>query len=343
MKKRDMAFLLGVAVVVVIPSVSRAIGEGWTDNFEEAKEQAAAEGKDILIDFTGSDWCGWCIKLDNEVFKQEAFKVSAPKDFVLVVLDFPRDKSLVSEETAKQNEQLKEQFAIRGFPTLYLTDAAGRPYAKASYQAGGPENYLEYLAGLKAVRQVRDKGFAAAKAESDNLARARLIDAVLEALGPAITSRFYDAEIQQIINLDAGNTAGLKSKYGQMLQDETFKRLMRAKKFTEVIALLEERIREEKPEGEALMELELTQARTYAAMRETKKSLKLADDVIARNNLKGPALQDALLIKYNAYWHSGDKPNQTRIMKEIVAADPDSERSKRIQKGLDEQKAKSRE
>ena len=61
-----------------------ASGDGWMTDFEAAKEKAKKEGKDLLIDFTGSDWCGWCIKLSKEVFEQEAFKKEAPQSFILV-------------------------------------------------------------------------------------------------------------------------------------------------------------------------------------------------------------------------------------------------------------------
>lgn len=389
MKKGILAFSLAVATVFAVTSDSMATGEGWTDHFEKAKAQAAAEGKDILIDFTGSDWCGWCIKLDNEVFKQDAFKASAPKDFVLVALDYPRDKSLVTEEVAKQNEQLKTEYAISGYPTLYLTDATGRPYARAGYKAGGPEVYLPYLAELKAKGEARDKSLAAAKAETDSVAKARLIDAALEALGMALAGQFYTDEIQQIIALDAENKAGLKIKYQTMdldkkiagllqqgkpdeaaqllgeslgtlnlpetdaakLKEEyekkifngTITSLTRQKKYDDVVAYLEKRIEIKKPEGQELIDLQLIIARTYAVKKDTEKSLAMVDDIIERNDLKGVALQDALLIKYNAYWHSFDKPNQTRIMEEIVAADPDSERSRAIRKGLDAEKAKAQE
>ena len=68
----------------------------WVNEFEKAKQTAATEGKDLLMDFTGSDWCGWCIRLHKEVFDLDAFKTAAPKNFVLVELDYPNDKSKLS-------------------------------------------------------------------------------------------------------------------------------------------------------------------------------------------------------------------------------------------------------
>ena len=117
-------------------------GEGWSSDFEAAKKQAAESKKDLLIDFTGSDWCGWCIKLNDEVFKHDAFKAGVKDSFVLVELDFPKDKSKLSEETQKQNKELGEKYAVQGYPTILLCDADGRPYAATGYQKGGPEKYV---------------------------------------------------------------------------------------------------------------------------------------------------------------------------------------------------------
>jgi thiol-disulfide isomerase/thioredoxin len=120
--------------------------EGWLTDFEAAKKQAAAEKKDILVDFTGSDWCGWCIKLDKEVFSTDAFK--AQKDFVLVALDFPRRKEIPADQKAA-NEALMRQWGVRGFPTIILANAKGEPYARTGYKQGGPESYLPHLAELR--------------------------------------------------------------------------------------------------------------------------------------------------------------------------------------------------
>src|SRR4051794_3904234 len=114
-----------------------AAGDLWVSDFEKAKQTAAAENKDLLIDFTGSDWCGWCIKLRKEVFDLDAFKTAAPKNFVLVEIDFPQNKSKLSNATQEQNAKLQTQFGIQGFPSIVLADAQGRPYAQTGYQEGG--------------------------------------------------------------------------------------------------------------------------------------------------------------------------------------------------------------
>lgn len=158
--------------------------EGWLTDFEAAKKQAAAEKKDILVDFTGSDWCGWCIKLDKEVFSTPAFK--AQKDFVLVSLDFPRRKEIPADQKAK-NEALMRQWGVQGFPTIVLTNAAGEPYATTGYQPGGPEKYLPHLAelrkkntpeGIRALKLAQEK---AAVAAQERAARGAKLRAAVEA------------------------------------------------------------------------------------------------------------------------------------------------------------------
>ena len=119
--------------------------EGWLTDFEKAKEQAKAEDKHILIDFSGSDWCGWCIKLDKEVFAQKAFKDYVEESLVLVLADFPRDKSKQSDELKKQNEALAKKYGVRSFPTVYVLSPEGKIVGKTGYQAGGPEAYVKHI------------------------------------------------------------------------------------------------------------------------------------------------------------------------------------------------------
>jgi len=119
--------------------------DGWNTDFERAKAKAKAEGKYMLVDFSGSDWCGWCVKLGKEVFSQNAFKAYAHENLVLMLVDFPRDKSKQSADEQKQNQALAEEFGIQGFPTVYILDPDGTPIDKTGYQAGGSGAYVEYI------------------------------------------------------------------------------------------------------------------------------------------------------------------------------------------------------
>lgn len=98
---------------------------GWSENFESTKAKAAAEKKHVLLDFTGSDWCSWCVKTDKEIFAKPDFKEFSGKNLFLVELDFPEGRQL-SAEVKAQNEALRRQFKVEGFPTLILLDPAGK-------------------------------------------------------------------------------------------------------------------------------------------------------------------------------------------------------------------------
>lgn len=118
-------------------------------DFEAAKAKAVAEQKPMLLDFTGSDWCGWCIKLDKEVFSQQAFQAYAADSLVLVELDFPRRKAQ-SDELKAQNEALAQKYNIRGFPTIVVLSPEGELLGRTGYRPGGPEAYVDHLKAIVA-------------------------------------------------------------------------------------------------------------------------------------------------------------------------------------------------
>jgi len=157
---------------------------GWTDDFDAAKKQAAAEGKLLLVDFSGSDWCGWCKKLDQEVFAKPEFLKRVKKDFVLVMIDSPRDKSLLSEKAAKQNPELQRKYKISGYPTVLIMDADGEVLEKTGYRRGGAKEYAKYLADVKkfamAVVKLKKEIAAMPKGAPSRLAK---IDAVFASAG----------------------------------------------------------------------------------------------------------------------------------------------------------------
>jgi protein disulfide-isomerase len=97
---------------------------GWMEDFEAAKAVAVAQKRHMLLDFTGSDWCGWCIKLDKEVFDKPDFKSFSAQKLVLVKLDFPQRKAQ-DQKTKAQNASLQKKFRVEGFPTIVLLDPSG--------------------------------------------------------------------------------------------------------------------------------------------------------------------------------------------------------------------------
>ena len=118
--------------------------DGWKTDFKAAFVEAREEGKNVLVDFTGSDWCGWCIKLDKEVFSKDAFKKYAEDKLVLVEIDFPRKKQQ-SKELVEQNKKLADKYGIRGFPTILIFSPEEELLGKTGYKAGGPEAYIKHI------------------------------------------------------------------------------------------------------------------------------------------------------------------------------------------------------
>lgn len=127
-------------------SVSQAADEGaaagWLTSFEQAKEQAKKSGKVILADFTGSDWCGWCMKLKAEVFDKPEFKAWAEKNVILLEVDFPRKKKQ-DAALKKQNAEMMKTYKIEGFPTILFLDAEGKVLGQSGYMKGGPKAWTE--------------------------------------------------------------------------------------------------------------------------------------------------------------------------------------------------------
>ena len=127
---------------------------GWTTSYEDALARAKKEKKLILADFTGTDWCIWCIRLNDEVFSKPEFQKWAEKNVILLELDFPRKKEL-PKELVEQNAKLKDEHKIRGFPTILFLDAKGKKVGQMGYEAGGPENWVKKAE--KVVKKAKGK------------------------------------------------------------------------------------------------------------------------------------------------------------------------------------------
>lgn len=135
-------FLLALSAVLF---ATQAFAGGWGDNYKDALAAAAKDNKKVLLDFTGSDWCGWCIRLKKETFDQPAFKEYADKNLVLVEVDFPQGKTLPAA-VKTQNDGLQEKYQVQGFPTLVLLSPDGKVIKQQSgYIPGGPKGFIDWV------------------------------------------------------------------------------------------------------------------------------------------------------------------------------------------------------
>ena len=279
MKKTILASLL-LALTV---SISTAAGDEWMTDFEAAKQKAAAENKDLLVNFTGSDWCSWCIKLVDEVFKHDAFKKGVADNFVLVDLDFPQDKSKLDESTQKQNEMLQEKYSIQGFPTILLLDDQGRPYAQTGYQAGGPEKYLAHLDKLLAIKTKRDEALMAAE-KLEGPAKAKSLVEALKLL-PEGQLNHYSKITQQIAALDpsdeSGFVAGQKLKEAADTLNKEYMTAVRSGKNDEAIAMVDKFIADFQITGEKKQSMLGMKMNPLLASQQFDQAAELLDEIVA--------------------------------------------------------------
>lgn len=234
----------------------------WMRRLDEAKQVAIKQDKDLLVNFTGTEWCYACIMLERTVLCKPEFAATA-EEFVFVKIDFPIDRDKLGELKPLYDKWLKECL-VDSIPTIVLADADGRPYAYQGYNADlTAPDYVTRLKSYKRAREARDRHFAAAR-DLTGAARARDLHAGIEAVAPALGSlevrqddpvlTLYANEVEQITRLDADNAQGLHAKYNARIaardayrrREEVFKELDKLKKeedWPEAIAYLDKQLR----------------------------------------------------------------------------------------------------
>jgi thioredoxin-related protein len=121
----------------------------WLTDYNQAVNQAKTDNKNVLMDFTGSDWCPWCIRMDKEVLNTSQFKAYADKNLVLLLVDFPQSKQL-PQKVQDQNNDLQKKYDAEGFPTFILIDKDGNVLGKqVGYLDGGPTAFIAKIDSMK--------------------------------------------------------------------------------------------------------------------------------------------------------------------------------------------------
>jgi len=137
--------ILAIAVLNFFVVSTFAQEAKWNTDYAKAVEQAKTESKPILLDFTGSDWCGWCMKMKKESLDTPVFVHYAKKNLVLVEVDFPHEKSQTAA-VKKQNEELGKQYKVNGYPCFVLVDKDGKELGRqGGYLQGGPNAFIAKL------------------------------------------------------------------------------------------------------------------------------------------------------------------------------------------------------
>ena len=138
MKKLFICLLTVFTVGVFAQSLS------WQTDFDKALAMSKQTKKPVFAFFTGSDWCGWCIKLDKEILSKKEMIQYLNKNFVLFKADFPR-KNQPSQSVMAKNYELMKKYGVRGYPTIIITDAEGNASGRAGYMRGGPKSMMNAL------------------------------------------------------------------------------------------------------------------------------------------------------------------------------------------------------
>lgn len=194
------AFLMMGLVAAVAPAMAEM---DWTSDLDAARQKAAAEGKALLLDFTGSDWCGWCIRLRKDVLSKPEFEAYAADKFVPVEIDIPQNPKF--DATLRQrNQQLCEKYHVSGFPTVMVLTPEGQV---AGGFCGGRPNFEAVKPELDTAVANAAKLTAAEKLEGADKAKA-LMEVYSSLSGDMQESA---AEMRDaIVALDPEDTTGLR-------------------------------------------------------------------------------------------------------------------------------------
>ena len=159
-------------------ALSGAEPGAWTQDYAAATNAAASSGKPVFLDFTGSDWCGWCMLMENKVFLTQEWEDWAATNLYLVTLDFPRDKTKVPEAFQTRNRALSKEYGVRGYPTYIVLDAKGQKIGQlGADRKAKPGKFIRQLCGILGI----DPPAKADAAPADPAAK-RIVDAIAAAL-----------------------------------------------------------------------------------------------------------------------------------------------------------------
>lgn len=127
--------------VLCLALTALAAAADWNVGWKAASDQAAKAKLPILADFTGSDWCSWCMLLKKEVFNTPEFAAWAKDKVVLLEVDFPQAAGQPAAQK-RENQALAEKYSVEGYPTILLLDATGKELGRLSYLEGGPKPWI---------------------------------------------------------------------------------------------------------------------------------------------------------------------------------------------------------
>lgn len=203
----------GLSSCVLAGPVGKSTPAGFTDDFKAARAEAAKSGKLVLAVFSGSDWCHWCKVLEKNYLSKPEFVEEAKKDFVLVFVDSPKDKTLLSDAAKKNNERLVKKYKISGFPTVKILNADGSEVADSRPKDDvAPKGYAEQLRRDAKVGPLVKKYLAPFEDEIQKVTMAAFTEMMQQAMSKKDEGDSEEAEKAQF-ELSQKMAAGLVEKY----------------------------------------------------------------------------------------------------------------------------------
>ena len=329
-------FIIIALFTLMIPVIKAE--EGWMTSLEKAKVEAQKTNRHILINFSGSDWCYWCKKLDREVFSTSKWKKEAPKHYVLLLIDSPSKRVKMDPKQRAYNRSLVKKFSIRGYPSVYLLDSNGKPYAITGYRRGGPDFYLKHLKAFREGKTKLETLLKKIEGKSKE-EQAKVLDQVCSIAQKKQMGNFYIAEQKKIIQLDLENKLGLKAKYALALyQYFTQKRNPLAKQYFEII-------KKYAPEKVKAIEFDGKLKKifmTYGRRGNWKEARKAVFALIKANSPKGEnelkAYYTLAIIEYRLH----NLPKTIEYLEKAVKADPTNKMAKQLKVIISRLKTKNK-
>jgi len=136
-----------LSIVLLIGLSTNFYSQNWETNLDQAKTIATKENKNIILVFSGSDWCAPCIKLEKEIWSSSEFQNEVKKYWILLKADFPRRKvNKLSKQQTKENEKIAELYNTNGyFPLVIVLDSKGKTLGTTAYKDYSPKEYIKHL------------------------------------------------------------------------------------------------------------------------------------------------------------------------------------------------------
>ena len=278
--------------------------EGWITDMDAAKKQAAEQKKDLMIEFTGSDWCPPCMQLRANVFSKPDFQKDAQKNFVL---DYPRGKEQ-SKEMKAANDKLAQQYGVQGFPTIVFADASGKPFGGFVGGRSKDDVMKAMQDALKNKEALNAAEANVAKATTDEAKVAALME-VLKLAPQEYVDNFYGDVKAEIKKLDKDDKSGLKAADAHADQ-----------------------LKKEQKDVQDYLAGKLTDKTTPA------EALQVVKAYPDRDKLLPETQQDLLMMEFGTYLNStGDVDGAVLILDKVAELMPGTEagqRAPRIKAGI---------